>query len=411
MSTPQSPASIFNASGPSERAEKPICYRHRGTPADTTCFTCLKAICKVCTLQDFEGAQCVECSAKKRSAKKARALGLALSAVMAAAVGVSLLQRVEFELPYDYGTHTREVRQLEDQLHKTPCDKRDMLRLAELMLGAGNEPGVIKRAEAFFTECKDWPRLRWVTYEAYKRSGQNDLAIAEATRLIEDGPEDKDFRWWRGVVHERKGDFLHAAQDYAQSIALQPALSSVPFYLATALEKVGRPCEGIRPIEQFVHKHPDYDDDERVLERLNGLHAQCPGMRGEGSAEMKLGPNGIPRADVKIGDSTFTMDVDDNTTYVVLSAARAAELGTLGLGEETVIMASRFGALKGRIGTVPVIRVGKAAAHNVEVAVVEKVPGGADGLLGLSFISRFDANYDSVKCGAKNCTALVLGAR
>lgn len=409
MSTPQSPANIFKVDGSPDTGHHPVCYRHHGTRADTSCFTCLKSICRVCTMQDFEGAQCVECAARKRNARKARTLGLALSAVMASAVGISVVSRIE--IPYDYGKHSREVRQLEDQLAQAPCDRRDILRLTELMLSEGNEPGVINRAQAFLAECKDWPRLRWVTYEAYKRSGQFDLAIAEATRLIDDGPEDKDFRWWRGMAYERKGDSVNAARDYTQAIALQPALTNIPFNLASMLEAAGRPCEAIRPVEQFISLHEDYQDDARVLGRARALHEKCPGMRGEGHAAILMGPEGEPRAQVRIGEQTLVMDVDKGSAYVVISVEKAKELGVVGLGLETLILASSHGALKGRIGTIPVVKVGEAEARNVEVAVVEKLPGKVDGLLGLSFLSRFEDAFDSVKCGKKQCTALVLDER
>jgi len=403
--TPQSPANIFKVSGNPETGHHPVCYRHHGTPADATCFTCLKAICRVCTLQDFEGAQCVTCAAKKRNTKKARTLGLLVSGVVAGGVGIALMQNVE--LPYDYGASTREVRQLQGQLDKTPCDKRDVLRLAELMLKEGNEPGVILQAQDFFTACGDWPRLRWVTYEAHKRAGQHDAAIAEATRLIDNGPQDKDFRWWRGMAHELKGDHASAAVDYAQAIALQPALSNIPFNLSSMLELLARPCDALRPLEQYLALHQEHQEDEEVLLRLHRLHTACPAARGVGSAEIPRDADNALRTEVKLGTGSVKMTVDSSSAYVAITAARAGALGITPTGAE-MILASAAGALKGRIASVPTIRVGDAVARNVDVAVVDSLPQNQDGLLGLSFLARFDRSVEMVPCRKGECAAMVL---
>ncbi len=53
---------------------------------------------------------------------------------------------------------------------------------------------------------------------------------------------------------------------------IQPALTGVPFDLANVYERLGRPCEAMKPIEQFLVYHPNVVDRDRVDEHLARLN-------------------------------------------------------------------------------------------------------------------------------------------
>jgi tetratricopeptide (TPR) repeat protein len=112
------------------------------------------------------------------------------------------------------------------------------------LLRDGEPRRCLTRAEAFFTRCGECWRLRWATHAAHKRLSEWDPAIADATGLVAQFPDDRDDRIWRGLAYAEKGDTLHAVADYEQALAIEPRLADVPFNLADAYRKLGRPCDG-----------------------------------------------------------------------------------------------------------------------------------------------------------------------
>ena len=252
----------------------PSCYRHAAAPASESCARCLQPICDICV--GFENTQphCPPCAKKARRMRKAvRAVGLTFGLAASSAFTVLVGWLVTRDKPFDYGIHTDEVRWLEDKLSAEPCDRPATLRLVETMLTSGDHRGVLKRAGAFVDKCGDYPRLRWATYSAHERLSEHDAAIADATRLIEREPSDKDFWWWRGIAFEEKGELEPAIADYRRALEIEPALTGVPFNLANVLERQGRFCEARQPIEQFLRYHPSVSDRGRIDVRLARLDA------------------------------------------------------------------------------------------------------------------------------------------
>jgi tetratricopeptide (TPR) repeat protein len=254
----------------------PACYRHDAAQASESCARCLQAICDICV--GFENTQphCPPCAQKVR---RRRALGRALSgavgfvAVAAIAGGVGwLLSR---EKPFDYGVYVGEVRALEENLSDQPCARPQMLKLADTMLRAGDYRGTLKKIKTFNVDCGEWPRLLWISYSAHERLSEHDAAIADVSRLIKLQPDDKDFWWWRAMAYEEKGELDLAVEDYRQSLEIEPRLTGIPFNLANLLERQGRFCEAMAPLNDFLHYHPDVRDRESVEARLDRLAPLC----------------------------------------------------------------------------------------------------------------------------------------
>ena len=163
------------------------------------------------------------------------------------------------------------------RLKNEPCDRTVVVQLEDVLLDAGDVRGTLAAADAFFEACGDYPRLRWFTYAAHKRLGQWNEAIAEATKLIEDDPNDKDFWWWRGICYEHLGRWRDAAADYEKAIAVQPRLTSIPFNLADMYEKMGKPCDAAGVIRRYLEHHPESASDAAVSARLTRVSRGCPG--------------------------------------------------------------------------------------------------------------------------------------
>ncbi|HEX2573219.1 MAG TPA: tetratricopeptide repeat protein [Polyangia bacterium] len=262
------------------------CYRHASSPAETTCVSCLQPICAICLVYDGILQCCAVC--QRRKMRLRRLVRAAAALVMLGLLGGGVVYcwkhperfnvgavftRTE---DFDYGDQTPLVRDLSAALAKEPCDRQKIVKLAEVMLQAGDNRGALRRSDAFFAACGEHLRLRWTTYTAHQRLSEWDAAIADATRLIDNAPEDPDYWWWRGNIYEEKGALEKAAADYRKTLELRPASNNIPFNLSSVLERLGRPCEAMAPVFQFLRHYPQYRGQPNIVSRMERLGKACP---------------------------------------------------------------------------------------------------------------------------------------
>ena len=319
--------------------------------------------------------------------------------VIAAGVAAVLLG-FQWLRPTDYGPDSRKIYTAEAALEKAPCDKQKIIELVELLNGAGAHAKAIERAEAFFKRCGEHRRLRWATFTAHKRMGDWKGAVAEATRLIEAVPRDRDYRWWRGEAHEQAGELEPAIVDYRQAVALEPFLRNIPFNLANLLERVGRPCEGLFWIGNYAHHHPG--ERARLAPRLVRLWAMpaCRRLAGSGAVVVPLpGGESGPRVQAVINNAEpRELSLDPDALYVMLSAGVAAELKLETKTAPELLVRTADGFFPTRLTRVARLALrdegGDATAIDVPVVVGDKLPGDADGIIGQSFLTRFLVRRD-----------------
>jgi aspartyl protease family protein len=94
--------------------------------------------------------------------------------------------------------------------------------------------------------------------------------------------------------------------------------------------------------------------------------------------------------------------VDTGASYVALSDAYAKQLG-LDLPATSVLIHTAGGIQSGRVLTLDSVRVEGLEATRVLAVVLPEISPGVDGLLGLSFLGRFDLH--------QSASALELSAR
>ena len=299
--------------------------------------------------------------------------------------------------PVDYGPHSQEIYALEREVEAEPCNKEKVVQLAELLNQAKAYPATLERAAAYFGSCGELRRLRWATYAAHKRSGNWQGAVAEASKLIEEVPRDRDYRWWRGEAFERAGDLERAIVDYRQAVALEPFLRNIPFNLADLLEQVGRPCEALFWLRNYAHHHPK---ERRMLvprvTRLWSLPA-CSKRVGTGSVTLPLSGSGRGRILTAINDAPpRELVLDPDALFVMLSSELAAEIGLKIDGPQLLVRTAQ-GFFPTRLARASRVAVGqegaRAEAVDVPLVVGQKLPMGAEGIVGQSFLARFVVGF------------------
>jgi clan AA aspartic protease (TIGR02281 family) len=387
---------------------RPVCVNHRGVPAAGSCIDCLKEICDVCRAVSLKHL-CTPCARARRKRRAMRNGILASVGVMAVvAVGVGLASRMGHgdaspvpgpavssnaglpEVPAEFAA-------LDAELKREPCDRPRAYKLVN-GLYHGREPRLaLQRAETFVQKCGEFAELLPVTYAAHRDLSEWDPALADVSKLIEQRPHDKDYRWWRAQIYEHKGDLELAARDYDQSIVIEPKISNVPFNLANVYERLGRPCEGIFPLTQFAYFHPEAG--EPANKRLSALFANpaCAAFVATGRATIPYGAGAtaVPvRARINGQlDTTFLLDTGASVVVLTEAQARKLSIDSSGWPETAVVTAGGLRVV--RRGTLDEIDIQTLRARQVPCAIASELPGEV-GLLGLSFLSRFDVQLDAV---------------
>lgn len=378
------------------------CHAHSDVPATASCRECFRPLCDVCAIIDGLVPHCGDCLRRERRTGRSIRSMIAVMALGALGAGAYLASRPEKPSGQvgtgdkaalaDAGTGEQAV--LSKAVDKEPCDRRKILELTELMLQDGDGRGALQRANAFLKKCGEYPRLRWITYESHMQLSEADLAVVEATKLIESSPYDADYHGWRGLAYEQKGDWAHAADDYRQALVFKPRLSDLPINLANMFERMGKPCDAIFPLEQVVYYNPDAQNIDALWARINDLAARgrCGERAGAGRAQIRI-PSGerIVRVSARVEERQNGMFiVDTGASYATLTRAFAERLG-LDLGHAPkVLLQTANGVQLGSVVTLEKIEVQGAKAMRVPAVVIDDLGRGIDGLLGLSFLSRFD---------------------
>jgi aspartyl protease family protein len=232
-----------------------------------------------------------------------------------------------------------------------------------------------------------------LTYAAYEQRGEFQAAADEATKLIDDAPDDRDFWWWRARAYFNLGAWEKAEPDYRRVRELCP-ICLVGWATADTLEKLDRPCDAIVPLVQSLVMHPDLNNAAEVRRRIDRLRAlpACAAVEGSGSLKLPLtAGHGYTRGSVNGGQVEFLVDTGATTVAVSEKMAAAMKLNTL--PPMTVQTQTANGLVTARQVIADRVEAGSLVATNVPVVILPQLEGPA--LLGMSFLGRFNVAIDA----------------
>ena len=292
-----------------------------------------------------------------------------------------------------------ETKRLTSKVKDEPCDGGRTLELVEHLVGNGENRNAIKTANRFLSECGDAPRLRWTTHEAHRRLFEWDAAAKEATKLIATDRYDADYWWWRGMDNQNAGRLASAEADFRMATALCPGCQNA-VGLADVLEKQGRPCDAISPLET-LNRTAFNEENDYLRKRIALLYGddRCKSYLSAGTTKVRLSKDGHARVSVRINDQDAgTFLVDTGATSVVVSKRLAEQLGLSGPFTD-IVAKTASGYVNAKLTVVDNLTVSPVSAMRVELAVIDGED--VEPLLGMSFLSRFDVSLDENELSIK----------
>jgi aspartyl protease family protein len=301
------------------------------------------------------------------------------------------------EPQFDYGPKAERIRRLSWELEREPCNRLKALDYVKAVFHADDLRGTIQISEDFISRCGKFTQLRHLTYAAHTRLSEFDLAIRDATELIDSEPNNVGYWIWRGMAHQAAGDSEKALADFQEAFNLQPGQAQVANQLASIYERLRKPCDALLVLLQHLQANPAELGRAEMMERMELLEYQgsCD-VGGRGRAVISVGKGGTMWVEPLVnGKARGRFVLDTGASMVALSQEFADKLGLQLENARTVPVHTANGQTTARLTMLQSIELQGARAENITVGVTSTLPPGMDGLLGLSFLARFEMKLDA----------------
>jgi clan AA aspartic protease (TIGR02281 family) len=289
-----------------------------------------------------------------------------------------------------------------EELKREPCDQKSIGDLALMLDKLGYRREAADGLYRFVRECGAPLSALNQSINIYLKLTDYPKAVEVADEFMRRAPSDHDAHYLRGVALEGAGDLPRALVDYSDAIELYGAdkkgISSRVFLrMAGVYAALNRFCEATAPINMWVSLDPASRDTSRTQKIISDYEARgnCVSSKEFVKESFPVrGQKNVVTVKAEINGVRGLFVLDTGASYVSLKNAFAdrAKIPLTGTGEITLMTAN--GLAKGKLSKADKVQLGKLAATNVPIVVQnvdEKSYGvGVDGLLGMSFLSRFE---------------------
>jgi clan AA aspartic protease (TIGR02281 family) len=160
---------------------------------------------------------------------------------------------------------------------------------------------------------------------------------------------------------------------------------------------LGRYCDAISPIEMYISLDPLNRRTPQTTKIISDYAEQgnCDKRHATGTARVPFAiRSGVRTLSVVVNNVAGTMILDTGATFVTITSRFAAKAGVTMESGNQVVMKTAGGKALADVGYANSISAGKAVAVGVTTAVMrddgDPFGKGVDGLLGMSFLSRFN---------------------
>jgi aspartyl protease/tetratricopeptide repeat protein len=314
-------------------------------------------------------------------------------------------QKPEFEMVYTQlgiqplpSTVEQRVQVRLSQLEREPCYRDAVVDLARALLKNGYPRESATSLRSFAKRCGGVEEILPLAYDGLRRISDFSGALEVAKQLVDAAPASATFRYWRALAYSETGNPAAALPDYMNSMELfsKPKNEGGHFFYewSRAYAALGRYCDAITPIEMYVSLDPIHRRTPQTI-RIITEYAEkgnCDTRYATGSARVSFaGTADVRTLTVLLNGVAGNLIFDTGASFVAITSDLASRARVAVEPGSQLTAKTVGGVASAEIGYADSIRVGKAEALGVTVAVHRGDPFGTriDGLLGMSFLSRF----------------------
>jgi clan AA aspartic protease (TIGR02281 family) len=291
---------------------------------------------------------------------------------------------------------TSKVNSLLTSLQKEPCDKRTVFQASLALEDLRALRGAAEMLKGFADACPESGGERYRASELYYLLGDYDMAVKLSSGVIDHQPDAQNAYFVRAKSEQGLKQYASAIEDYATLISLLPNAKSIVSEVFTRMsdsyDMLNRPCEAIGPIQTYIALDSEKRSTPPLQKRIGALAAKgnCAQVYSKGAARIPRRANGVSTARVQVNGVEGTFVVDTGASFVTLTPGFADKAKPRMLKTDSVEIQTANGTTSARLATVDSIKLDGLYASGVPTVIASKSLGdGIDGLLGMSFLSRF----------------------
>jgi clan AA aspartic protease (TIGR02281 family) len=198
------------------------------------------------------------------------------------------------------------------------------------------------------------------------------------------------------LAHEAgaRGDWMEAARHWSHAVALQPDNAYFNYMRAASLARLGHRHAAADALQMTLMFEPSEVLARQIRHELASLSLGGGGQSSGESLVTLEAARGVWVIPVTVNDrhrGRFLFDT--GSSVVVLSPEFAEKVGVKARANDTLELETLGGRTRGAWATVASLRVGGAEVRNTDV-IIHSPGGEIDGILGNTFLSRWDVSFD-----------------
>lgn len=302
-----------------------------------------------------------------------------------------------------------------EQLRHEPCYKDGVVGLAGALMDAGYPREIETSLLSFAKRCGESDAILLWRHAALLKASDAATALDVANKLVGSDPAKAGYRYMRAQTYEQLKNYEAALGDYIVSVQLAGSpshvIGSVFYGIARMHAALGRFCDAITDVETYVAFDPA---SRRTRQSANMIieyskKGDCGVSHAQGNARVPLKDSGgVKLLTATVNGVSGTFIIDSGATYLSVTAAFSDKAKIKPSAAIRIPIKTVGGAVQATMGTAGLVKVGNAEARNVTVAVIQdsRDPFGdrIDGLLGMSFLARFNTRLapDSIDLTVRN---------
>lgn len=256
--------------------------------------------------------------------------------------------------------------------------------------------------QTFLDTCDRDPQIGFATMESWYRISQFEKSLRVLDRFPDEARYYSDLATWRGFVLEKVARHAEAATAFERALYTFTDLSRVGYpqfhYISRAYRSAHDYCRAMRPLQQFVAIDAPARATPDVMAEIEELKAL--GACKDGSDQISSVPlkrrNNLLYVQATINQVPALLILDTGASAIHLSKSFATRAG-LKLDASWMTQVEGVNGIgNAYVTSASTVSVGVQAARDVVVLVDTDANaiGGADGLLGQTYLSRFKVTVE-----------------